>query len=238
MTGRHSDGGVLVGNENFSLGDTVFVKPDDAEAVDAPLSNWVAKVLEVRAASEAHVFLRIFWMYRPEDIPGGRRPYHGRNEVIASNTMQVIDALTVNGKASVRYWTEDDNNEVLDGDQLFWRQTFNCPSGTGSGELSVSISSRYQLTKLTKSYRSSDSTASTKRLSTPILFSSIATLAACGSTANVLNTKLSDRLMRRISFRSLSSFQPLRRAPRRLKLKRTATLHPSTSQKLGRSLTR
>ncbi|KAK7725960.1 hypothetical protein SLS57_003549 [Botryosphaeria dothidea] len=136
FTRRHSDGGVLVGNENFSLGDTVFVKPDDAEAVDAPLSNWVAKVLEVRAASEAHVFLRIFWMYRPEDIPGGRRPYHGRNEVIASNTMQVIDALTVNGKANVRYWTEDDNNEVLDGDQLFWRQTFNCPSGTGSGELS------------------------------------------------------------------------------------------------------
>ncbi|KAH7025381.1 hypothetical protein B0J12DRAFT_585311 [Macrophomina phaseolina] len=125
-----------IANETFRLGDTVFVKPDDSEAVDAPLPNWVAKVLEVRAASEAHVFLRVFWMYRPEDIPGGRRPYHGRNEVIASNTMQVIDALTVNGKASVRHWTEDDNDEILDGDQLFWRQTFDCPSGTGTGVLS------------------------------------------------------------------------------------------------------
>lgn len=126
-----------ISTETFRLGDTVWVKPDDSETVDAPLQNWVAKVLEVRAASEAHVFLRIFWMYRPEDIPGGRRPYHGKNEVIASNTMQVIDALTVNGKANMRHWTEDDNDEVLDADQLFWRQTFDCPDGSGTGELST-----------------------------------------------------------------------------------------------------
>lgn len=121
------------------MGDFVFVKADEAESVDgAQLSNWVAKVLEVRAASEAHVFLRIFWMYRPEDLPGGRRSYHGRNEIIASNTMQIIDALTVNGKADVRHWTEDDNGEVLDADQIFWRQTFNCPDGGPTGLLSVS----------------------------------------------------------------------------------------------------
>lgn len=137
LTGRHLTL-TAVSTETFRLGDTVWVKPDDSETVDAPLQNWVAKVLEVRAASEAHVFLRIFWMYRPEDIPGGRRPYHGKNEVIASNTMQVIDALTVNGKANMRHWTEDDNDEVLDADQLFWRQTFDCPDGSGTGELSVS----------------------------------------------------------------------------------------------------
>lgn len=116
------------------------MKPDESEVVDgAPLPNWVAKVVEVRAASEAHVFLRIFWMYRPEDIPGGRKPYHGRNEVIASNTMQVIDALTVNGRADVRHWTEDDKGEVLDADQIFWRQTFNSPDGAPLGLLSVSV---------------------------------------------------------------------------------------------------
>lgn len=89
------------------------------------MEGWVAKVLEIKAGDEQHVYLRIFWMYRPEDLPGGRQPYHGRNELIASNDMQIIDATTVQGKASVRRWVEqDDENEVFDRDTLFWRQTW------------------------------------------------------------------------------------------------------------------
>lgn len=112
--------------DTFEVGDVVFVKADDTEDPDpnAPITGWLAKVLEVRAMDPAHVYLRVFWMYRPEDLPGGRRPYHGQNEVIASNDMQIIDATCVEAKASVRRWQEqDDKNELLDGDELFWRQT-------------------------------------------------------------------------------------------------------------------
>ncbi|KAJ9634198.1 hypothetical protein H2199_009082 [Coniosporium tulheliwenetii] len=66
----------------------------------------------------------------PEELPdGGKRPYHGCNELIASNDMQTIDAMTVDGKADVRQWIEDDEaDEVLDAGQLFWRQTWDARS--------------------------------------------------------------------------------------------------------------
>jgi hypothetical protein len=71
-----------------------------------------------------HVFLRVYWLYRPEDLPGGRQSYHGANELIASNDMDIIDAMTVNGGAKVVHWQEQkDKTEILNPEQLFWRQT-------------------------------------------------------------------------------------------------------------------
>lgn len=56
---------------------------------------WVAKILEVRALDEHHVYARVYWMYSPDELPAntldgkrvvsGRQPYHGQNELIASN---------------------------------------------------------------------------------------------------------------------------------------------------------
>ncbi|KAF2146752.1 uncharacterized protein K452DRAFT_294295 [Aplosporella prunicola CBS 121167] len=122
-----------IANETFRLGETVFVQGHDPGVEPA---NWVAKVLEVRAANELNVFLRVYWFNRPEDLPMGRQPHHGHNEVIATNTMQIIDALTVNGKATVKHWKETDGEEILDEDTLFWRQTFDCPAGGPVGTLS------------------------------------------------------------------------------------------------------
>lgn len=55
---------------------------------------WVAKILEIRASDELHVYARIYWMYWPEELPPGtvdginrvkgRQPYHGQDELIAS----------------------------------------------------------------------------------------------------------------------------------------------------------
>lgn len=68
-----------------------------AEGGSLPQSTdyWVARILEVRASDEHHVYARIFWMYSPDEIPpgtldgkrtvSGRQPYHGKNELIASN---------------------------------------------------------------------------------------------------------------------------------------------------------
>lgn len=68
----------------------------DADGDDFQTSDyWIAKILEVRALDEHHVYARIYWMYSPDELPRntmdgkrlirGRQPYHGQNELIASN---------------------------------------------------------------------------------------------------------------------------------------------------------
>lgn len=57
--------------------------------------DWVARILEIRASDEHHVYARVFWMYWPDELPSGthygkrqvqaRQPYHGSSELIASN---------------------------------------------------------------------------------------------------------------------------------------------------------
>lgn len=120
----------LVQDCSFCVDDFVYIKANEQEDPDpnAPIQGWVGKVLEVRAGNESHVYLRIYWMYRPEDLPGGRQPYHAKKELIASNDMMVIDAQAVDGKASVAHWVEDKDLTVLSEHQLLWRQTFDIRS--------------------------------------------------------------------------------------------------------------
>ena len=57
--------------------------------------DWVARILEIRASDEHHVYARVYWMYWPDELPQGthdgrktiqgRQPYHGLNELVASN---------------------------------------------------------------------------------------------------------------------------------------------------------
>ncbi|KPA38502.1 hypothetical protein FLAG1_08662 [Fusarium langsethiae] len=64
-------------------------------------SEWVARILEIRASSEHNVYARVYWMYWPEELPSGtiyhkmrvrgRQSYHGSNELIASNHMDIIN---------------------------------------------------------------------------------------------------------------------------------------------------
>jgi len=89
---------------------------------------WVARVLEIRAVDEAHVYLRVYWLYWPEELPGGRQQYHGQKELVASNHMDIIDAMTVSGRAHVKHWMELDEDEELP--ELYWRQKFDYPSRT------------------------------------------------------------------------------------------------------------
>jgi hypothetical protein len=72
-------------------------------------------------------------MYWPEQLPKGREVYHGKDELIASNHMEVLDVTTFAGKASVEQWYEEDD-DVVKSDML-WRQTFDHRDG---GKLSVS----------------------------------------------------------------------------------------------------
>jgi hypothetical protein len=95
----------IVNGNKYRTDDFVYVANDDsvkaqetARQEGSPLHSthcWVAKILEIRAADEHHVYARVFWMYAPEELPPktqhdeetieGRQPYHGRGELIASN---------------------------------------------------------------------------------------------------------------------------------------------------------
>ncbi|KAH6873609.1 hypothetical protein B0T10DRAFT_234709 [Thelonectria olida] len=96
-------------------------------------NDWVAWILEIRAANEHRVYARVYWMYSPDELPAeticgkkriqGRQPYHGRNELIASNHMDIINVVSIIEPATVGQWIESDDDETMD--ELYWRQTFN-----------------------------------------------------------------------------------------------------------------
>jgi len=117
-----------VGAESIATGECILVKHDDTldPKIDTA-SQWKAKVLEVRALDPEHVYIRLSWLNRPEDLDSGRKDYHGKNELVPTNQMDIIDAMAVNGALSVKRWDEmadDDEASMPEEEQFFWRQTF------------------------------------------------------------------------------------------------------------------
>ncbi|KAK4192766.1 hypothetical protein QBC35DRAFT_202133 [Podospora australis] len=94
--------------------------------------DWVARILEIRASDEHHVYARVHWMYWPDELPSGthdgkkvvssRQPYHGLNELIASNHMDIINVVSVTSQATVKQWYEENDEEIQNA--LYWRQAF------------------------------------------------------------------------------------------------------------------
>lgn len=68
--------------------------------------------------------VRVYWMYRPDDLPNGRQPYHGENELIASNHMDVIEAQAIQSKANLEHWDEEADQDGPPNADLYWRQTY------------------------------------------------------------------------------------------------------------------
>lgn len=112
--------------QEFEVGQIIFIKTTDADFDSTNMKHFaVGRVLEVRAGDASHVYLRIYYLYKPEELPEGRQPHHGANELIASNHMDIVEALTVADKADVMHWEEDpDGSDWPADDQLFWRQIY------------------------------------------------------------------------------------------------------------------
>ncbi|KAH6874530.1 hypothetical protein B0T10DRAFT_204847 [Thelonectria olida] len=96
---------------------------------------WIARVLEIRASDEHHVFARIFWMYSPDELPAcgildGKKwvssfqPHRIQNELIASNHMDVINVVRIAMHAQAKQWVESDGERVHN--TLYWRQALDC----------------------------------------------------------------------------------------------------------------
>jgi len=119
-----------VGSESIAIGQCVLIKHEEGEDAKLDVSaQWKAKVLEVRALDPEHVYIRVAWLNRPEDLADGRKSYHGKNELIPTNEIDVIDAMAVNGSFEIIHWDEkDDESTLAAGDQYFWRQTYDFAS--------------------------------------------------------------------------------------------------------------
>ncbi|KAF2831080.1 hypothetical protein CC86DRAFT_366554 [Ophiobolus disseminans] len=115
-----------ISEAEFEVGQVIFVNitEDDNESKDVSQYAF-ARILEVRAGDASHVFLRVYYLYKPEELPEGRQPHHGDSELIASNHMDIIEAMTVVDRAEVVHWDENpENSEWPLRDQWFWRQTY------------------------------------------------------------------------------------------------------------------
>ncbi|KAH6872034.1 hypothetical protein B0T10DRAFT_499817 [Thelonectria olida] len=96
--------------------------------------DWAARILDIRATDEHHVYALVCWMYSPDELSTGticgkksiqgRQPYHGLNELIASNHMDIINVVSVIEPAAVSHWSESDEEDLMN--KLYWRQTYNC----------------------------------------------------------------------------------------------------------------
>jgi len=78
---------------------------------------WVAEIIQIRGT-----LIRVNWYYSPDDLHGGRRPYHGKYEIVRSTSEDIISADSVAGLSEVVHW--DENNDIQRClNVLFWRQT-------------------------------------------------------------------------------------------------------------------
>lgn len=111
----------------------MFIEHGDSGQGPIDFKNqWKAQVLEIRALDCDHVYLLVAYLQNPHELPGGASEHHAPNELVPSNELAIIDALTVNGGFEIVHW--DDWNEEEDEtpppcpESYFWRQTYNIHS--------------------------------------------------------------------------------------------------------------
>lgn len=118
---------ILINHSNIPQNKLMDQTEDKAVELDRQ-HFWPAQVLEVRASDAQHVYLRVFWLYWPDELPMGRQAYHGRSEVVMSNHMETVDAMTVACGAEIKHWLEEDDDDDLG--PIFYRQYFDCITKT------------------------------------------------------------------------------------------------------------
>ncbi|KAK3335401.1 hypothetical protein B0T19DRAFT_7043 [Cercophora scortea] len=127
-----SEGFIYVANDSSIERQKAVANSEPMQPRKKSDDDWVARILEIRASDEHHVYARVYWMYWPDELPQsthdgkrnvhGRQPYHGINELIASNHMDIINVVSVTSPAVVKQWYEENDEEIQNA--LYWRQAF------------------------------------------------------------------------------------------------------------------
>jgi hypothetical protein len=88
-------------------------------------NTWVGRIQQVKAAKQDEVYVRIFYLYWPEELPKGRETYHGTNELVLSNHADIIDATSIMNEAEIMQLPDDEATVPPAPGQYYWRQTHN-----------------------------------------------------------------------------------------------------------------
>ncbi|KAG8385788.1 hypothetical protein BUALT_Bualt03G0081700 [Buddleja alternifolia] len=83
-------------NKVVRAGDCVLMRP--AKKKSAP---YVARVENIEADKRNNVIVRVRWYYRPEEVVGGRKGFHGAKELFLSDHYDIQSANTIEGKCIV-----------------------------------------------------------------------------------------------------------------------------------------
>lgn len=96
-----SEGFIYVANDSSIERQKAVANKESIQPRKKSDDDWVARILEIRASDEHHVYARVYWMYWPDELPQGthdgkrivhsRQSYHGANELIASNHSKWTD---------------------------------------------------------------------------------------------------------------------------------------------------
>ncbi|XP_019425017.1 PREDICTED: chromatin remodeling protein EBS-like [Lupinus angustifolius] len=87
----------IKGTENIiRVGDCVLIRPSDARK-----PKYVACVEKFEKDNNNNVNVHVRWYYRPEEAFGGRRIFHGANELFLTDHYDVKSADVIEGKCVV-----------------------------------------------------------------------------------------------------------------------------------------
>ncbi|KAI4256000.1 MAG: hypothetical protein L6R42_006446 [Xanthoria sp. 1 TBL-2021] len=84
-----------------------------------------ARILEIRAFDAKNVYIRLYWLYTPDQLRGGRQPHHGEDELIVTNHMEIVDAARVIEPITVVSLEENEKSwQISTHGVYYWRQTY------------------------------------------------------------------------------------------------------------------
>ncbi|CAL8575206.1 hypothetical protein XPA_001145 [Xanthoria parietina] len=85
-----------------------------------------ARIIEIRAHDTKNVYIRLYWLYTPDQLRGGRQPYHGKDELIVTSHMEIVDAARVIEPITVVALKEQEESwqGPTPAKQNYWRQTY------------------------------------------------------------------------------------------------------------------
>ncbi|KAJ9615850.1 hypothetical protein H2200_001927 [Cladophialophora chaetospira] len=135
----YSAGHIVYVNRNFPVPAAPSADASEEEKLAFDKENlWCGVVEEFRAASQEKVYVRLFWLYWPEELPMGRQPYHGKRELVLSNHVDIIEAQSIACHADISHWDENDDSNKTVLSERFWRQTYDLTKRSGSSHNALS----------------------------------------------------------------------------------------------------
>ncbi|CAL0310180.1 unnamed protein product [Lupinus luteus] len=106
-------------------GDNVLMHPPDRDKLP-----YVARVDKIEHDNRNSVKVSIRWYYRPEDSIGGRREFHGTNELFLSDHRDVQSAHTIEGKCVVHPFDDYIKLKKAGSEDYFCRFEYMATAGT------------------------------------------------------------------------------------------------------------